>query len=167
MEIWKDVIGYEGLYKISNLGRVKSFVRCTEGKILNILFDKKGYPKSHLTKDGKTKYVNIHRLVAKAFITNTENKPCINHIDGNKENNSVDNLEWSTYSENNKHAYDNGLRRKTKIKIEQYSLDGKFIKEWDSALDVQNELKIAKSNIASVCKGKRKTTGGYIWKYKN
>ena len=106
-EIWKDIEGYEGLYQVSNLGKVKSLKRmikkrkCEELiKIASIT--NKGYYRLPLCKCGKVKYFHIHRLVAEAFIPNIENKPTVDHIDRNKLNNIVSNLRWATYKEQNK-----------------------------------------------------------------
>ena len=106
-EVWKDVEGYEGLYKISNKGRVKS-LRWNGERILKAT--KNNYMCLTLTIDGKQKHHNVHVLVERAFIPNPENKSCVNHIDGNKQNNCVENLEWATYSENILHAYRTGLK---------------------------------------------------------
>lgn len=106
-EVWKDILGYEGLYQISNLGRVKSLPRKNNKRIINKeiikVFTKlpNGYLKAGLSKNGKTKYYFVHRLVAEVFIPNLENKPCVNHKDCNKKNNCVNNLEWVTHKENN------------------------------------------------------------------
>lgn len=131
-EVWKDIVGYEGLYQISNLGEVKrlekefshiakderigkrsqgAYSRTTklEEKILKGIKTDKGYLAVGLIKDGKSKKFRVHRLVAMMFIPNPHNKLEVNHIDGNKENNSVDNLEWSTGKENRQHALDNGF----------------------------------------------------------
>ena len=115
-EIWKDVIGYEGLYQVSNLGRVKSLDKICgnrkgviKSKLLNFQDNGKGYKNVNLYNNKKNKCVYIHRLVAGAFLAKIEGKECVNHIDGNKSNNSLENLEWCTRSENMKHAYDNGL----------------------------------------------------------
>lgn len=118
-EIWKDIAGFEGIYKISNTGLVHSLPRYRTGKNgsispvggLNLKqkVTKSGYLSAHLRCDGYSKYPCVHRLVAEAFIANPENKPTVNHIDGNKKNNTVDNLEWSTHSEQMKHAVDNDL----------------------------------------------------------
>ena len=117
-EIWKDIVGYEGLYKVSNLGRVKSLSRNfwngvnwwkSKEKILknNILSN---YCIVYLYKNKKRKTKQVHRLVAQAFISNFNNKPEVNHIDGDKENNIVDNLEWCTHKENIQHAFKTGLK---------------------------------------------------------
>lgn len=109
-EIWCDVIGYEGLYQVSNLGRMKSFHR-RQVKLLNLETDLNGYIRCGLYKEGKTKHAFVHVLVAQAFIPNPEGKRQVNHIDGSKSNNRVENLEWLTPSENIAHAFDLGLRK--------------------------------------------------------
>ena len=112
-EIWKDVVGYEGVYKISNNGYIYSVPRNgTKGGLLKISLDKYGYCRVSLhDKNHHTKFVQIHRLVAEAFIPNPENKPTVNHKDGNKQNNNVENLEWATYSEQLNHCFRNKLRK--------------------------------------------------------
>ena len=189
-EIWKDIEGYERLYQISNLGNVKSLDRY----IINKNGDKQYFPGKYLTqgisdnylkvtlsKSNKQRTFRVHILVARAFIPNPENKPEVNHMDGNKQNNRVDNLEWNTRSENELHAYKNGLakpsnKQKQAVakyakenyskKVVQYSLNGEFIKEWNSMHDVWRELGIRPSYICRCCKGLRNQTYGYIWKYK-
>lgn len=119
-EIWKDVLGYEGIYEVSNLGRIRTHKNKTTYTNLHkkrywkqrILKEKS--PKSRdvrvsLWKNGKSKDFLVHRLVAEAFIPNDDNKPCINHIDGNPKNNNVQNLEWNTYKENQNHAFEQDL----------------------------------------------------------
>lgn len=112
-EIWRDIKDYEGLYQISNFGRVKSLPRngtISTERILKPLLTGRGYYKVTLSKHNKAKYPSIHRLVAEAFILNPDNLPQINHKDGNKTNNKVGNLEWCTSLENVKHSIYTGLR---------------------------------------------------------
>lgn len=123
-EIWKDIKEFRGLYQVSNLGRVKSIdrttiyntgaIRTTKGKILSIGKNKLGYSQVSLSKHDKQYSRRVHRLVAEAFILNPNNKTQVNHIDGNKENNKVENLEWCTKSENELHAYKMGLKKSRK-----------------------------------------------------
>lgn len=130
MEQWKDIVGFEGWYQISNLGRVRSVPRVVphkskhgsvayqrwESKILRPTITNQGYEMVVLSKSGKFSYPTVHRLVAIAFIPNPHNKRTVNHIDGDKTNNVVSNLEWCTSSENNQHAYDVGLNTKVRPK---------------------------------------------------
>jgi len=121
IEIWKDIEGYEGFYQISNKGKVKSLKRIinkrdgrkcyVKEKILKQVPDKDGYAKCSLTCfKGRRKPIIVHRVIAKNFICNPQNKPQVNHIDGNKKNNDLNNLEWVTLSENRIHAYATGLQ---------------------------------------------------------
>ena len=176
-EIWEDVLDYEGLYKISNLGRVKSLKRnTTHNRIMKLCLDRYGYLYVGLSKNGKVNYKKVHRLVAQAFIPNLNNKPQVNHIDGNKQNNCVDNLEWCDASYNQLHAVKLGLTHPwmkgkkgkncifSKV-VYQYSLNGVFIKKWDAISDASRKLNIPTSNIVRSCKNKTRTAGGYKWKY--
>lgn len=119
-EIWKWVVGYENLYQVSNLGRVKSIERRFESsngeriikeKLLAFEIDKDGYKRTNLRKNGVQKHKLIHRLVCEAFIPNTNKNPEVNHINGIKYDNRADNLEWCTRSQNEQHAYDTGLAK--------------------------------------------------------
>lgn len=112
MEEWKDIEGYEGIYQISNLGNVKSLKYHKEKRIKSNK-NRNGYLKIGLILNGKRKHISIHRLVAKAFIPNPNSLPEVNHIDGNKENNKVENLEWNNRKQNSLHAYKTGLRQVT------------------------------------------------------
>jgi hypothetical protein len=170
-EIWKDIKGYEGIYQISNLGRVKSLPRwvrnrsgkyITKEKILAPIKTRKGYLNVHLQSKG----YSVHRLVAKAFIPNPLNLPQVNHKDENKENNSVNNLEWCT----NKYNASYGTRperisKKSSKKVNQYSLENTFIKDYSSEIEAAKINNCDGSHIAACCRGKRKTCKGYIWKY--
>lgn len=122
-EVWKDIPGWEGFYQVSNLGDVRSLDRDIEylnngtlttlhckGKVLKQRADEEGYMRICLARNGRTKLYGVHRLVAQAFIPNPETKPTVNHIDGNKSNNCLSNLEWATYQEQNDHAVRLGLR---------------------------------------------------------
>ena len=132
-EQWKPIEGYEG-YQISNFGRVKSFKRHQRGEILKPSLGKIGYLYINLRKNNETKHFYIHRLVAQAFVPNSFNKPCINHLNGIKTDNRIENLEWVTYGQNLTHAYDKGLR-KSKLTSEQVI----YIRENHNGLK-QNEL---------------------------
>ena len=165
-EIWKDIKNYEGLYIVSNLGNIKSFVRYKDGKILKPQKNKKGYLQILLYKNGKPSTKKVHRLVAETFLDNFYDKPQVNHIDGNKENNNVANLEMVTNSENQIHAYKNNLEKpKFKRKIKQYDKMGNYIQTYEYAINAKNKTGIDESSIIKCCRGKRKTAGNYIWKY--
>lgn len=169
-EIWKDIEGYEGLYQVSNMGRVRSLDskdrlgRFKKGKIKNAVNNGTGYLVVNLKKDAQQKMITVHRLVAEAFIENPESKRCINYIDGNKRNNKVENLEWCTHAENMYHAYKNKLifppRGKKVLCVE-------LNKEFDSINSAEKWVGVKGSRIGNVCQLKRgcKTCGGYRWRY--
>lgn len=122
-EIWKDVKGYEGIYQVSNKGRIKSLERTInygnrlyhkKETFMKQVLDKRGYPCVKLNKDNCVKGISFHRIVAQTFIPNPNNKPQVNHKDGNKLNNCVENLEWVTCLENVNHAFEIGLRKRKK-----------------------------------------------------
>ena len=176
MEIWKDVPGYIGLYKVSNHGRVKSVKKQLVLKIC-------GFGNRYKTValcNGMRKTFRLHRLVAAAFIPNPDNKPCVDHIDGDRTNNHADNLRWVTTKENcnnpitksrlNKKIGEymvgrlGGLHQRAK-QIAMYSICGDLIKTFLSVKDAQRETGLNDSNIVKCCKGIKKTCGGYIWAY--
>lgn len=184
-EIWKDVVGWEGFYKVSNIGNIKSENRSAPTKkgvyrvkerILAFRLGNNGYFACALSFNGIAKKNNVHRLVAEAFIPNPENKPEVNHIDGNKQNNNVSNLEWATRSENGLHAWKNGLNHSANLgmigiksrlskRISQYTLDMCFIKTYDAVSDVEREKGISHGNISMCANGIRNHAGGFIWRY--
>ena len=165
-EIWRDIRGYVGSYQISNFGRTKSFFR-GKAKILKPFVDKNGYLNVTLGRGNKNK---VHRLVAQAFIPNPDAKPQINHRDGNKMNNHVDNLEWNTSTENNRHAVQIGL-----MKSGEDCLDAKLTNEqvaWCRRVHISGDrefgtnalarkLGVSRSAIYLLLKGKTyKNVGG-------
>jgi len=174
MEIWKSVIGYEGRYEVSNLGRVRSlnrktahknFVAYRKGKVMSQSLDKDGYLLLRLC-NGRCLMKKVHRLVAMAFIPNPKNKPCINHIDNNPSNNHVNNLEWVTYKENSIYRDKqgrNGSWRRYRPVI-QFTVDNKKIAEYKSIKSAVHETGIV--TISDALKGRQHTAGGYIWEYK-
>ena len=170
-EEWRDIEGYEGLYQISCLGRIKS-LKCGKERILKLGSNPLGYSIVGLYKNGQQKFFTVHRIVAKTFISKSNDKSEVNHIDGNKKNNKVNNLEWTTRSENIKHAIKNGLFifkpyvPKAK-KIEQLDLNNNLIKTWNSCKEIVEELEVDNTHIYECCTSKRKTAYGYKWKYKN
>ena len=172
-EVWKDIPGYEGLYQVSNFGEVKSLSRYHHKKetILKKHKTKDGYYETTLVKNGKYKFIRTHRLVAFAFIPNLLNKEQINHKDGNKLNNNVENLEWCTLQENKDHAIKTGLqdfkgKKNPKAKaVNQYDKDGNFIKKYDTLRQAMYETGISEHCISSVCNKHIKTAGGYKWEF--
>lgn len=180
MEIWKPVKGLEGRYEVSNEGRVRSVDRFVtgsngvrqqrKGKMLSTHYNHKGYKRVMI--NGKTKCV--HQIVAGTFVPNPDNKPQVNHIDGNKDNNRADNLEWMTVQENLKHAWDNGLKSvkgfddyntKRSRPVEQYTLDGELVNTFKSIQETARQTNDYASNIRDVCIGKRNKSRGFIYKF--
>lgn len=172
MEQWKDIKGYDGLYQVSNLGRVKSLKRkvwngkkyyTIPEKPLKLGFNGRYYH-VRLSKAGAVKIYVVHKLVAEAFIPNPNNHPVINHKDENKTNNNVDNLEWCSIKYNCNYGNRNNTLRK---KIYQYDLQGNFIKEWCGMRVASRELNICYSSIYKCCSKKVNIAGGYVWSYAN
>lgn len=159
-EIWKDIEGYEGLYQVSTLGRVKN---SRSGKVLKVGKQINGYLQVSLYKNGKSKRYYMHRLVAQAFIPNPQNKPQVNHIDENKENNYFENLEWVTAKENSNHGTHN-LRISKINSIPIICIETGI--EYYGTNECARQMGLQQSNITSVLKGKLKATGGYTFKYK-
>lgn len=160
--MWKNVSGYEGLYLVNKSGVVKS-----KRKILK-QSDERGYLRVTFSANNKQQHFQVHRLVALMFIPNPENKPCVNHIDGNKHNNNVSNLEWCTYSENEKHSYrilKKKVNKPNQKPVIQVTESGDVLKTFHSISEAARFLKIPHQCICSVLVGKNKKAGGYIWRY--
>lgn len=177
-EIWKDIKGYEGLYQISDRGNVKSFKYGKERKLKPCKFGN-GYLIINLSINGYYNSFNIHRLVCESFLPNPENKEQVNHKNGIKSDNRLDNLEWVTRSENAKHSFDILGRKGSKsalgkfgsnhnrsIPICRYSKLGEYIDEFEGFMDAYRKTGINISSIHRCCKGEYSHAGGYIWEYK-
>lgn len=161
-EVWKDVVGYEGLYKVSSLGRIKN----KRGLIMSPRIHRRGYIQIGLYKDKKLKNLYIHRLVAQAFIPNPDSLPYVNHKDENKLNDRVDNLEWCTPEYNNN--YGDFIKKSMQSAKPLYQLDmnGNIVKEFNSAHQVQKVLGYNRRAIIGCCEGNSKSAYGYKWKYR-
>ena len=184
IEEWRDIKGYDGLYQVSDWGRVKSLERkelfsngkklCERNrkeKIMKLKTDKYGYLQVTLSKKGKQISYTVHRLVAEAFIANPENKPQIDHISTIRTENFVENLRWCTTKENANNPISlvnksvRLINRKDQAKkVYQYTLDGKLVKVWPSVAECGRNG-FYKDKIWSCCNGKRKTHKGYKWSY--
>ena len=169
-EIWKDIEGYEGKYKISNLGRVKSlkYMHQNHENILKLIKTQYGYYKIKLCAEGKVKTYLVHRLVAKTFIPNPNNYPCINHKDENKQNNYVDNLEWCTIAYNNAYGTHNeSVRQHQQSKrVGQFKLDNmELINIYPSVASTANAIGVSRRYIRENCQGKRESVKGYIFRF--
>lgn len=178
MEVWKDIEGYEGLYQVSNLGRIRR-----DKKIKKPHVDHGGYLTVWLCKHSVQKCLKVHRLVASAFLSNPEGKRTVNHINGVKTDNRVENLEWATHSENINHANKTGLRKVTDAQREAARINGRktcdrnrpkkrvycvqdgIRKEFESAHEGARYVLGSASPIIACCKGKKKTYKGYEWGY--
>ena len=166
-EIWCPIKGFEGLYEVSDQGRVKS-IGYGDDRILKPQRIKTGYLLVGLRKNREQKWYLVHRLVAQAFIQNPDNLPEVNHRDEDKENNSVQNLEWCDRKYNVN--YGTGIQRISEKKskpVLQYTKSGEFVKEWESATDVQRNLNYSNSNISECCTGIRKSAYNFIWRFKD
>lgn len=177
MEVWKDIKGFEGLYQVSNLGKIKSLERKRKNyskmqivpeKIKSTRKDPQGYHQCDLYKDNKQKTVRIHRVVAEAFIKNPDGKETVNHEDGNKDNNQVSNLEWATFAEQNEHFYKNKLKSEENIKKAVRAMNKAQSKRtrcittgeiFESASEAGRAKKVSSSLIMRVCRGRGKSAG--------
>lgn len=168
-EVWKPIKEYEGLYEVSNCGKVRS----VRGKVMKQRLNQWGYYKVQLTKNGIQRELFVHRLVALAFIPNTRNVECVNHIDECKTNNNVENLEWVTHHENNYHG--TARERISKSLHEYYKENGHHCRKPVRCLETNciysgvrvasRELGINLSSLCACLNGKRHTAGGFRWEY--
>ena len=174
-EIWKDIPTFEN-YQVSNLG---NFFSKKRNKLLCVSHNDKGYCYAQLYKNGKSYHLRLHRLVAKLFISNPNKLPEVNHIDGNKNNNCVTNLEWCDRKHNMQEAFKNGLippRKPNKtsfkkgyipknaIKINQYDLKGNLLNSFNSIAEASRKTQISETSISRYCNNIRKCKK-YMWKY--
>jgi hypothetical protein len=168
-EIWKPIAGYESFYEISSLGKVRR-----GNKLLKIQTKANLYKKVNLCIKNKQKNKHVHRLVAEAFIPNPENKPQVNHIDHNRGNNYLLNLEWVNEKENMQHMakhgrgvgnIQKGLQHGRCKKVYQYTISGKFVREWSFVREAATTLKISENTISKVANEISFSAGGYQWKF--
>lgn len=178
VEFYK-IENFEGYY-VSSLGQILSVPRkyCNNYRILKFKYDKNNYSLVKISINAKRIMLKVHRIVAKTFIPNIENKPQVNHINGIKTDNRVENLEWVTNLENNKHSW-TYLNRVSSLKgkfgkdhpfskkVNQYDLNNNYIRSFDCLKQITRELGFNFSFIASVCRGERKKAYNYIWRYEN
>ena len=163
-EEWRKVSGFEKCYEVSSLGRLRNI---RTGKILRSKELRGGYVVDILCDNNRRKTVRRHRLVAEAFIPNPDNKPEINHKNGNKADNAISNLEWATHRENTDHSWATGLTKlptPTEKSVSQY-FEGKWIATYRSLKYAEKLTGINIASILKCCTRERKSAGGYEWKY--
>lgn len=181
-EWWIDITDYEGLYQVSNFGRIKSICRIylnrgvqmkRKEKILTQAIDKDGYCKVGLYKAGTLRSYFVHRLLLISYQGLNADKPQVNHKNGVKSFNYLDNLEWNTCSENREHAFLNKLQIMSKgcgshssKQVVQLDRSGNKVKVWGSTMDIERDLGFQNSAISRCCLGNRPTAYGFKWKYK-
>jgi len=173
IEEWKHIDGFNGKYEVSSLGQIKSlFVKYGKERILKPNTNKQGYLTVSLSKHSEIRTYRVHRIVASVFLDNPENKLHVNHIDGNKLNNTVQNLEWATPLENMTHALENELvnnkneKNKRSRVVLQSTMDGVLLKEWPSLGEIKRSLGFHHANIIKCCSGKFQSMYGFKWAYK-
>ena len=173
IEIWKDIPNYEGLYQVSNLGRVKSLERIdalgrrVEEKILKLWINRKGYYIVCLCKQSTKKWYMVHRLVYEAFNGQIPEGYEVNHINEIKSDNRLENLNLMTHKENVNFGtgIERSVKKRSKVVL-QFTLDNILVKEFLSTIQIERELGFSCGNIVNCCKGRYKQAYGYIWRYK-
>lgn len=176
---WKPVVGYEGYYEVSDTGRVRSLDRVItdkngvsylkHGKEMRLSEsvardpDQQGYMVVNLHKNCVSDVRCVHSLVAIAFLDNPQGLPTVNHKDGNKHNNNVDNLEWASFEYNNIHALKKKLRHPRGNPIAQYTTEGEYVATFKSTMDAARNTGISRGGINHCINGRTKTSGGFVW----
>lgn len=169
MEEWKDVVGYEGLYEVSDTGKVRSTRRQgAAGGLKKFVENQDGYLRVKLCKGGMDRRFMVHRLVYEAFVGEVGEGLEINHIDENKKNNNRDNLEAVSHIQNVRHGTGIERMRENHYKaVEQYTKDGRLVAVYPSIQEAGEQTPANRCNISWCCRGHSRTAGGYIWKYAN
>lgn len=177
--MWKDIKDYEGYYQVSDAGEIRSldryiqdsngnqrFLRGKTMKLTNSVGKgvNDGYLVVNLRKNHTSLVIPVHVLVARAFLSNSNCMPTVNHKDGNKHNNTAANLEWATYSENNIHALKTGLRNPRGISIGQFTESGMLIAIYKSTCEAARQTGLSRGGISHCVNGRTKLSGGFIWK---
>lgn len=163
VETFVEIEGFEN-YEVSNLGRVRNI---KSGIMLKPWITKDGYLRHCLYKHNKQKKLFLHRIIATTFIDNPEGKPCVNHIDENKLNNDLSNLEWCTERENAVHGTRiKRIAEKLSKKVIQLDLNDNVLKEFESMHQAERETGVSVSSISNCCNGRRKSAGGFKWRKK-
>lgn len=200
MEEWRPVVGYEGYLEVSISGKIRTLKRTYTGrngsvktvkpKILSVQADGKGYLRCRTSIDKRKVTIKVHRAVAQAFLDNPDNKPQVDHIDGNKKNNTVENLRWATNKENYDFSVKNGLRensfkalsecretekwkqkaretckRNFSKQVNCYTRSGEYIRTYESGQEAAREVGGSQSGISGCCTGRLPTYKGYVWRY--
>lgn len=163
VETFVKIDGFER-YEVSNLGKVRNI---KSGRILKPSLQKNGYLTYGLYENNKQKFLYLHRIIATAFIDNPDEKPCVNHIDENKLNNDLSNLEWCTVRENMIHGTrTKRIAEKHFKKVIQLDLNDNVLNEFESMVQAERETGVSRSSISSCCNGERKSAGGFKWRRK-
>lgn len=178
MEQWRDIDGFEGMYQVSDLGRVRSLERTVKmvrygkeydmhhkGRILKTIVMKDGYESIQIFKDSKHHTYKVHRLVAKAFLPNPDNLPEVNHKDGNKCNNTSENLEWCTRGHNIRHAFKNGLIDKNNMTCNRKRVMRSDGIVFDSLTEAARASGACVGNVSKCCSGELRHTAGYGFQF--
>ena len=164
-EEWRAIEGYEGLYEVSDAGNIRSL---RYGKNVKQFVNNSGYYRVHIyDREGTPKNHSPHRLIAKAFCEGYEDGLIVNHRDGNRLNNKASNLEWVTYSFNNRDTYARGSNSGSRYwkRVDMLDVEGNLLRTFDSQREASKVTGIQVANISAVCRGLRKSAGGYVWRF--